>query len=76
MEVLLCTNPRFEPVNKLDNVRVSQSLQHVELVVHHLLVAFDILLQNDLDGDLASRPLGLANDAIGAGAESATKPVS
>jgi hypothetical protein len=73
--LLLNTDPRLEPVNELDDVWVLQSLQHVELVVNHLLVAFDVLLQNDLDGDLAGRALGLTNDAIGTSAEGATEPV-
>ena len=43
-----------------------QPTQHVELIVYHLLVTLDVLLQDNLDGDLALRALGLANDAIGA----------
>ena len=61
--------PRLEPVDEAHNVRVLQALEEVQLVVHHALVAPDVLLQDDLDGDLAFRRVGLADDAIGAGAE-------
>lgn len=55
---------RLEPVVKLDNVRVVEGLQHLELVVHYLVVALDVLLQDDLDGHLAVRGLCLSHDAI------------
>lgn len=67
--------PRLEPVDKAHNVRVLQALQEVQLVVHHALVTLDVLLQDDLDGDLALRRVGLADDAIGAGAEGAAELV-
>lgn len=67
--------PRLEPVDEAHNVRVLQALQEVQLVVHHALVALDVLLQDDLDGDLAARRVGLADDAIGAGAEGAAELV-
>lgn len=70
------TYPRLEPVDKFDNVGVAQPLEDLELVVDHLLVAFDALLQDDLDSDLAGWALGLANDAICSGAKSSTEPVS
>jgi hypothetical protein len=39
-------------------------MQHFHFVVHHLLVALDVFLQDDLDGDLAGRAVGFADDAI------------
>src|SRR3569833_1046757 len=62
------THPRLEPVYKADNMGVVQLLEHVQLVVHHALIALDVLLQDDLDGHLARWAVGLANYAIGAGA--------
>lgn len=42
---------RFEPVYKVDNAGVMEGLQHLQLIVDHLLISADILLQNDFDGD-------------------------
>ena len=70
------THPRLEPVKELDDVRVAQALEHVELVKYHLLVTLDILFQDDLDGRAARGALGLANDAIGAGAKGATESIA
>jgi hypothetical protein len=53
---------------KLDNVRVLHALKHFQFVVDHLFIAFDVLLQDDLDRDLALRTVGLAHDSIGTGA--------
>jgi hypothetical protein len=44
-------------------------VQHFHFVVHHLLVAFDIFLQDDLDGDLAGGAVCFADDAIGTSTE-------
>lgn len=55
----------LEPIDEFDDVGVLKPLKHLKFVVHHLLVSLDILLQDDLDGDLAGRAFGLANDAIG-----------
>jgi hypothetical protein len=64
---------------ELDNVWVTHALKHLQLVVDHLLVAPHVLLQNDLDCDLALRAVSLADDAIRAGTqrlpESITRPV-
>jgi hypothetical protein len=68
--------PRLKPVVELDDVRVLHALQHLQLVIHHLLVATDVLLQDDLDSDLAFRAVGLADDAIGAGAQRLSEAVS
>jgi hypothetical protein len=67
--------PRLEPVHKLDNVRVVEALQHVQLVKDHALIAPDDLLQDDLDGDPAVGALSLPDDAIRAGTQGAPKPV-
>jgi hypothetical protein len=56
-------------------VRVLEPLEHFQLVEDHALIAPDDLLQDDLDGDPAVGALGLPDDAICAGAESAPKPV-
>jgi hypothetical protein len=49
---------------ELDNMWMLHSLQHLHFVVHHLLVALDILLENNLDSALALRPVCLADYAI------------
>ncbi len=54
---------------------VFQALKHVEFIVDHALVAFHVLLQDDLDGHLARGAVRLSDDAIGAGAERATEAV-
>lgn len=56
----------FEPVDEVDNVRVVESLQHFELIVDHLFITPDILLQDDFDGNLLSAGFRLADNAIGA----------
>ena len=40
-------------------------LQEHQLVVHHLLVALDVLLQDDLYGHLAGRAVRFPNNAVG-----------
>lgn len=52
-----------------------QILEKIQLVVDHLLVALDILLQNDLDGDLAGRAICFADNAVRACAKCITKAV-
>lgn len=52
-----------------------QFLQHVEFVVDHLLVSLDVLLENDLDSDLAGRAVSLSDNSIGAGTQSSAKSV-
>jgi hypothetical protein len=56
-------------------VLVLEALEHVQLIVHHALVALDILLEDNLDGHLAFGRVGLSDDAVGAGAERSTEPV-
>ena len=53
---------------KLDNVRVLHALQHLQLVVDHLLVSADILLQDNLDGDLALGTVSLPDNTVRSGA--------
>lgn len=69
-------HPRLEPVVEFDDVRVLQALQHLQLVVHHLLVAPHILLEDDLDRDLALRTVGLADNAICARAQRLAEAVA
>jgi hypothetical protein len=45
----------LEPIEELDNMGMLEALEHLQLVVDHLVVAFDVLLQDDLDGAF---PLG------------------
>lgn len=52
-----------------------QSLKEVQLVVHHLLVALDALLQDDLNGHLAGRAIGLAHDTVCAGTERSSESI-
>lgn len=54
---------------------VLQGLKHSKLVVDHLLVALDVLLEDDLDSYPPRGALGLSNDAIGAGTECLSEPV-
>lgn len=68
-------HPRLEPVDKLDNVRMLELLEHLELVVDHLLVTLDISLQDNLDGHLARGAISLTNDTICSSTESSTESV-
>lgn len=56
-------------------MRVLQALQHRKLVIDHLLVTLDVLLQDALDGNLASRTVCLTNDSIGTSTESASEHI-
>lgn len=69
------THPRLEPVHKFDDMGVLQALKHVKLVVDHPLVALDILLQDDLDSDLAFWAVGLSDNSIGTCAECSSEAV-
>lgn len=66
---------RLEPVHKADDVGVLDALQHVQLVPNHLLVALDVLLQDDLNSHLARGAVALSDNAIGAGAEGLAESV-
>lgn len=61
---------------ELDNVRMLHALQHFQLVVHHLFVSPDILLQDDLDSDLALGAVGFSDNTIRSSAERLSKLVS
>jgi hypothetical protein len=61
---------------ELDNVRVLHALQHLQLVIDHLLVPADILLQDDLDGDLALGAVSLSYDSISASTQCLSEAVS
>ena len=52
---------------------VFYSLQQDHLIVDHPLVAFDILLQYDLDGESLSVTLGFPDDPICTGAKRSSK---
>jgi len=53
-----------------------EGLEHFQLIVDHLLIPTDILLQNNLDGDLSSGGgLGFADDTICSCTEGSSEPV-
>lgn len=49
---------------EFDNVRVAQILQHLQLIVDHLLIAFHVFLENDLDRDLLAVNVRFSDNAI------------
>lgn len=59
------TCPRLKPVHKTDYVGMIQSLEQIKLIVNHLLVSFDILLENDLHCDFSRRSVGFPNNPVG-----------
>lgn len=70
------THLGFEPIHEMDDVGVVERLQHLQFIVNHLLVAADVLLQNDLHGDLSGRrAFGLADNPIGASTQGAPELV-
>ena len=53
-----------------------EGLEHFQLIVDHLLIPTDILLQDNLDGDLSSSGgLGLTDDTICSCTEGSSEPV-
>lgn len=60
---------------EFDDVRMLHSLQHLHLVVHHLLVALDILLEYDLDGDFPLWAVRLPHYAVCTRTECLSEPV-
>lgn len=54
---------------------VGDALQHLQFVVHHTLISLDILLEDDLDGDLVTTDLGFAHDTVCSCAERTSKLV-
>lgn len=60
----------------MNDVGMVEGLQHLQFIVNHLLVAADVLLQNDLHGNLArGRAFGLADNPIGASTQGAPELV-
>lgn len=49
-----------------NNVRVMEPLKQLEFVIDHLLIALDILLEDDLHGNLPCGSVRLSNNTIGA----------
>lgn len=45
-----------------------ESLQKRKLVIDHRLVALDVLLEDNLDGDLSGRTIRLPYNSVGSGA--------
>lgn len=56
-------------------MRVLHPLQHFELIVDHLLIALDILLEDDFHSDLSRWTVCLSHNAICTRAESSAKSV-
>ena len=54
-------------------MRVIEPLQHLQLIIDHLFIAFDVLLQDDLDGDLVTLEVCFSDDAICASTECSTE---
>jgi hypothetical protein len=54
---------------------VLHPLQHLHLIVDHLLIALYILLKDDLHGNLALGPICLANDAVRACTKGASEAI-
>ena len=61
---------------ELDNVWVLHLLQHFQLVVDHLLVTADILLQDDLHGDLALGTVSFSDNTVCSSAQCLSEAVS
>lgn len=59
---------RLKGIVEPDNVRMIHPLQHLQFIVDHLLVPFDILLQYDLDGVFLIPAFCFPHDAISSGA--------
>ena len=56
-------------------MRVFHPLQHFELVVYHLLVALDVLLEDDLDGKLLAMLFRLPDNAVSARTQGLSKSI-
>jgi hypothetical protein len=70
------SHPGLEPIHKFDNMRVFHPLEHFEFIVNHLLVAFYILLEDNLYGDLSSGTFCFSDDTVGTRPQGFSKPVS
>lgn len=60
---------------KANDVRVFHLLEQHHLVIHHLFVSSDILLEYDFDSVSLSITFSLAHDAIRSGPQCSAKPV-
>jgi hypothetical protein len=60
---------------EVDDVGVVHALEHLELVVDHLLVSADVLLEDDLDGVSLAILLGLSYDSVRASAQRLAKAI-
>ena len=67
---------RLEPIVEFDNVRVLHALQHLQLIVHHLLVSAHILLQYDLDRDFTLGAVGLSDDTVCTGTQCLSEAIT
>jgi hypothetical protein len=65
----------LKPFIESDNVWMVHITQHFHLVVHHLFVASNILLQDYLHGALALWTVRLAHNSVGASAKSLAESV-
>ena len=54
---------------------VLEALEHLQFVIDHLVVAFDVLLQDDLDGAFSLGRLCFSDNAVGASSECLAKLV-
>jgi hypothetical protein len=75
IKLLTVSYPRLKPIHELDDVGMFHALQHLKLIIHHLLIALHVLLKDDLHCDLASRAVCLPDNAIGPSTEGSTKAV-
>lgn len=76
MVVQCLSYPRLEPVVESHDMWVVHFLQHGKLIVYHLLIALDILLQYDLDGDFSLCAVGLPDDTICPSSQRASHAIS
>jgi hypothetical protein len=56
-------------------VWVLETLEHLEFIKDHALIALDVLLQNDFDCDLAVGAIRFTDNAVGTRAQGSTKPI-
>lgn len=60
------TYSRLEEIHELNNVWMMQSLEHFELIFHHLLISFDILLEYYFDCNFLAINFRFSNYPVGA----------
>ena len=65
----------LEPLIERYDVWMMHSLQHLHFIIHHLFVASNVLLENDLDGALSLWAICFPHDAVRAGTERFTKAI-